>query len=65
MNSVPSSTGDEAEAFLRTIVPPEEERRLYTSAPWSGGFRWFKSENVIPIERYRRRQVPECPARGS
>jgi hypothetical protein len=56
--SVPS-TGDEAEAFLRSIVPPEEERRQYTSAPWSGGFRWFKSPNVIPIEQHSRRQEPE------
>jgi hypothetical protein len=51
--SVPDS--DEAETFLRTIVPPEEERRQYTSAPWSGGFRWFRAPNVICLEQRRRR----------
>jgi hypothetical protein len=46
---------DEVEAFLRSIMPPEEERRRYTSAPWSGRYRWFRSENVVPLEQYRRR----------
>jgi hypothetical protein len=41
------------EAFLRTIVFSEEERRLFTTAPWSGGFRWFRSTNVVPLEKYR------------
>ena len=40
------------EAFLRTIVPPEEDRRLYTTAP-AKGYRWFKSPNVVPIEQWR------------
>jgi hypothetical protein len=42
--------------FWRNIVFPEEERCLYTSAPWNGGYRWFKSENVICIEHYRKPQ---------
>ena len=37
--------------FLRLVTFPEEDRHLYTSSPWSGGFRWFRSPNVIPIER--------------
>jgi hypothetical protein len=41
------------EAFLRSITPCEEDRRLYTSAPWTGGFRWFRSSNIVPLERYR------------
>jgi hypothetical protein len=32
----------------------EEDRHLYTSEPWRGGFRWFRSPNVVPIERWRR-----------
>jgi hypothetical protein len=28
-----------------------------TNAPWSGGFRWFRSPNVIDLEKYRRRQA--------
>ena len=42
------------EAFLRQLIRPEEDRRRYTSTPWCGGFRWFRSLNVIPIERGRR-----------
>jgi hypothetical protein len=41
------------EAFLRTVIFPEEDRRLFTTAPWGGGFRWFRSPNVVPLERYR------------
>ena len=40
----------EDEAFLRQFVFPEEDRHLFTSAPWRGGFRWFRSPNVVPIE---------------
>jgi hypothetical protein len=59
MSAAVPYTDDEAEAFLRSITPPEEERRQYTSAPWGGGFRWFRSPNVIPIEQYRRRPESE------
>ena len=41
--------GDD-EAFLRQFVFPEEDRHLFTTAPWRGGFRWFRSPNVVPIE---------------
>jgi hypothetical protein len=41
----------EGEAFLRQLVLPEEERCLrYPTMVWSGGFRWFRSPNVIPID---------------
>lgn len=39
---------------LRDWTFPEEDRHLYTTAPWTGGFRWFRSANVIPLEQYRR-----------
>jgi hypothetical protein len=42
------------EAFFRDLTFPEEDRHLYTSAPWSGGYRWFRAENVVPLERWRR-----------
>jgi len=45
------------EAFLRQVVFPEEDRRLFTTVPWSGGFRWFRSPNIVPIERWRRLNV--------
>jgi hypothetical protein len=57
------------EAFLRTVIFPEEDRRLFTTAPWSGGFRWFKSANIVPLEWYRekaksRTMIGRCDATG-
>jgi hypothetical protein len=46
-------TTDE-ETFFRHLTVPEEDRRFFTSVPWDGGFRWFKSSNVVCLERYRR-----------
>jgi len=55
------------ESFLRSVVFAEEDRHVFTTAPWHGGFRWFRSVNVVPIEYWRRVEVetPEvvhpCP----
>ena len=48
------------ESFLRQVVFPEEDRHLFTTAPWHGGFRWFRSANVLPIEHWQRVEV-EAP----
>jgi hypothetical protein len=42
------------DAFLREWTIPEEDRHKYTSLPWAGEFRWFRSPNVICLEKYRR-----------
>lgn len=42
------------EEFMRRLMWPEEDRHLFTSVPWSGGYRWFRSPNVVPLEQYRR-----------
>jgi hypothetical protein len=48
---------EDDEAFLRQLVLPEEDRmRLYPSVPWTGGFRWFRSPNVVLLEQYRKRR---------
>ena len=47
------------EAFLRSVVFPEEDRHLFTTAPWHGGFRWFRSANVVPIESWQRIEAAE------
>jgi hypothetical protein len=44
----------EAERFLRDLTPPEEDRHLFTSAPWRGEYRWFQSPKVICFEKYGR-----------
>ncbi len=49
---------DEDEVFLRQLVQPEEDRRRLHPT-WVGGYRWFRSPNVIPIEKYRQRP-PRC-----
>jgi hypothetical protein len=45
--------GQEDETFLRALVFPEEDRHLFTTVAWRGEFRWFRSPNVVPLERYR------------
>jgi hypothetical protein len=44
----------EDEAFLRSIIFPEEDRYRYCSRPYGGGYRWFRDPNVIPIEHWHR-----------
>jgi hypothetical protein len=44
------------EAFRRELTFAEEDRRKFTSMPWSGSYRWFRT-NVTPIEYYRRPTV--------
>ena len=47
------------EFFLRRIVFPEEDRHLFTTAPWRGEYRLFRSANVVPIESWQRIEVGE------
>ena len=53
------NSGQEDE-FLRSLTFPEEERAQWTSAPWRGEFRWFRSPNVIPLEKYRAQKAPRA-----
>ena len=43
---------EKEEKFFRSIMLPEEDRRRVTSELYTGGFRWFRSENVLDLERY-------------
>jgi hypothetical protein len=45
---------DEEHELLRQVTIPEEDRAKYTSAQWSGEYRWFRSPNVICLEKVRR-----------
>jgi hypothetical protein len=50
---------DHAEAddeFWRALVWPEEDRHLFTTAKWNGGYRWFRAPNVVCFEKYQRRR---------
>jgi hypothetical protein len=52
---------EDDEAFLRRLIFCEEDRRRITSAPWTGGYRWFRSPNVVPIEQWQKRRNSEPP----
>ena len=43
--------GEKQDLWQRLILP--EEDRDWTM-PRVGGYRWFRSPNVVPIERHRR-----------
>jgi hypothetical protein len=43
---------EDDEAFLRSVILPEEDRRRFNSA--FSSLRWFRSPNVIDLVRYRR-----------
>jgi hypothetical protein len=54
------------ESFLRSVVFPEEDRHVFTTAPWRGEYRWFRSLNVVPIEHWRRpARDEEMPAKSA
>jgi hypothetical protein len=44
----------EEEQFLRQFVIPEEDRHRFTTVPWTGEYRWFRSANIVPLEHWRR-----------
>jgi hypothetical protein len=43
------------DAFWRKMLLPEEDH-LRMGKPWTGGYRWFRSCNVVPIERWRKKR---------
>ena len=53
----------EEEAFLRQWTICEEDWFSFTSHPWSGEFRWFRSPNVVCLERYQRTKARESAKR--
>jgi hypothetical protein len=63
---------DEDDVFLQQLVLSEEDRkRLYPTTKWTGGYRWFRSDNVIKLEDYQTKEDMERirgvilnPARG-
>jgi hypothetical protein len=45
---------DDEHSFARSITLPEEDRARYRSVAWEGGYRWFRSPNIICLEKARR-----------
>ena len=52
-HAMDSKRPQDDDAFLREWTIPEEDRHKYTTQPWAGEYRWFRSPNVICLERYR------------
>jgi hypothetical protein len=56
-------TEEEDGALWRSLVLSEEDRLpLSPATTRSGGYRWFKSENVVCIEHFRRARGPDWAA---
>ena len=50
---------EEDGALWRRLVLSEEDRlRLFPATTRPGGYRWFRSENVVCIEHFRRPRGP-------
>jgi hypothetical protein len=49
--------------FWQSLVLCEEDRwKVPHKAPWQGGYRWFRSPNIVPLEQWRRDNI-EAPKR--
>jgi hypothetical protein len=53
------------ETFMRHLVEPEEDRRCTGMTPWRAGFRWFRSPNVVCLEKYVRAAGKKPEADGT
>lgn len=45
---------DREHAFARSVLLPEEDRAKLTAARWEGGYRWFRTPNVVCLEKAQR-----------
>jgi hypothetical protein len=46
---------EEDDLLLRRLIPCEQDRRrLFPTTPWTGGYRWFRSLNVVDLEVRRK-----------
>ncbi len=54
MNATQPQAEDEGIFWRRLILPEEDHLRM--GKPWTGGYRWFRSPNIIPIEQWRKKR---------
>jgi len=45
---------DREHAFARSVLLPEEDRAKLTAVRWEGGYRWFRTPNVVCLEKARK-----------
>jgi hypothetical protein len=58
-NGCMSPNQNRDDSFLREWTIPEEDQAKYTSQPWNGEYRRFRSPNVACLEQYRRIRKPD------
>jgi hypothetical protein len=51
--NVPERKARPSSIWERLVLPEEDKRHLPGVPPWDGGYRWFKSSNVIDLQHYR------------
>jgi hypothetical protein len=48
------SAAPKQDDLYRRLTMPEEDRRAHPKAPsWAGGYRWFRSANIVDLQQYR------------
>jgi len=50
---------------LRAWTFPEEDRAQFTTTPWRGEYRWFRSPNVVCLEQWRKKAQTVIVDRGT
>jgi hypothetical protein len=50
---------------LREWTFPEEDRARFTTAPWRGEYRWFRSPNVVCLEQWRPKKAQDTLPSGT
>ena len=66
MQIIENDTDEDDDAFLRRLIVSEEDRRrLFPTTVWTGGYRWFRSPNVVCLERYRSPAERTAASRGN
>jgi len=49
----PPQRKGEVALYRKLVLPWEEKLRLNRHLIWDGSYRWFCSDNLIPLERYQ------------
>jgi hypothetical protein len=51
---------EDEDTFWRKLILPQGER-MRLGIPWRGGYRWFKSDNIVCLEQWRRKKAQGTP----
>jgi hypothetical protein len=53
---------EKEETFWQKMILPEEDRLAsLANTEWKGGYRWFRSENIVCLEHYRVIETKPAP----